>query len=749
MMPGKSTMARLFLFILGLTAMATQVVMIREALTLFNGNELIIGLFLGLWMILTALGSFLGAKVLTVTGYGLRIPEKSPTIDNRQSTTDSFKPPLPRLPAPLLLLLSIIPLPTLFALSLLRFMIIPAGIMAGLGQTTMVLFLALLPFCLLSGMLFPLLVKNLSSIKEKNLLHEAYALDSAGSILGALLFSLVFIFILGPVESVIVLAIVGLIVVVLWGWIDSHWSLVISALAIGVFVIAVFMIIDLPGKYDQHLFFGQEIVEVKSSPYGKLSVTQIGEELNFYENGVPQATGEDPVLREESVHYGMLLHPGSKSVLLISGGIGGAINEILKYPVEKLAYIEVNPWLMRLVNKYQAFPEVERVNYIFNDPRTFLLKNSEKYDVILLNTPDPSSVELNRFYTSEFFDLLKNRLNPGGILSLSVPAAGNYMNESSRMMHSVYYNTLQKVFSHIRIIPGGKDYFIASDTPLDQSFLLNYQARGLDNTYVNPSYINEDLQKLRANQIMMDILAETDINSDTKPYIFSSFLKHWLSRFRVDYRIIPSIIAVFLVIVFIFLGPVNLGVFTSGFTSAALEFLLLIWFQVIFGFIYQMTGLIFAVFMAGMATGSFFRYKIIKSSTFASFLGLQGAMALLSVFVATIFLLFSSSPFLHFSSAPLLPLSSSLTQYSLMLLIMVMVFTTGLLMGMQFSLSAKLRKSDIIKSSGESFSADLLGSAFGILLASVYFVPQFGLIVTGFILAGLNVLAVGVMAVRR
>jgi len=72
-MPGKSTMARLFLFILGLTAMATQVVMIREALTLFNGNELIIGLFLGLWMILTALGSFLGAKVLTVTGYGLRV----------------------------------------------------------------------------------------------------------------------------------------------------------------------------------------------------------------------------------------------------------------------------------------------------------------------------------------------------------------------------------------------------------------------------------------------------------------------------------------------------------------------------------------------------------------------------------------------------------------------------------------------------------------------------------------------------
>lgn len=736
----RSVILRISLLILGLSAMATQVVMIREALTLFNGNELIIGLFLGLWMILTALGSFLGAKVLTVTGYGIRVSGKGLRVPKiRKANLKSPNHPITKYP--LLLLLSIIPLPTLFSLSLLRFNLIPAGIMAGLGQTTLVLSLALLPFCLVSGMLFPILVEDLSSTKGKNLLHEAYALDSAGSILGALLFSLVFIFILGPVESLMVLAIFSFIVVVVWGWIDSHWSLVIGALVIGGIYIAVCLIIDLPDKYDEDLFMGQEVIEVRSSPFGKLAVTKMGEDLNFYENGVPLATGEDPVLREESVHYGMLLHPEPRRVLLISGGIGGAISEILKYPVEKIDYIEINPWLMQLVNKYQAFPEAERVNYIFKDPRTFLLKNSGKYDVILLNTPDPSSVELNRFYTSEFFDLLKNRLNPGGILSLSIPAAGNYMNESSRMMHSVYYNTLLMVFNHIRIIPGGKDYFIASDTPLDQSFLLNYQARGLDNIYVNPSYISEELQKFRAEQIEMNLLTETDINSDTKPYIFSSFLKHWLSQFKVNYRIIPSMIAVFLVIVFIFLGPVNLGVFTCGFTSAALEFLLLIWFQVIFGFIYQMTGLIFAMFMAGMAIGSFFRHKIIKNSTFGNFLGLQGAMALFSALVATIFLHFSSSPLLHFSS--------SLALKSLMLLIMVMVFTTGLLMGMQFSLSANLRKSDIIQSSGESFSADLLGSAFGILLASVYLVPQFGLIVTGLILAGLNVLAVGVMAIRR
>ena len=727
----KSLITRLFLFVLGLTAMATQIIMIREFLAVFQGNELVIGLFLGFWMLLTATGSFIASKLSS------QFPS---TIDNRQSKITQF----------LLLLLALLPLTMLFSLSFFRSYFIPIGVMAGIGEISLILFLVLTPFCLVSGILFPLLVNELSALKEKNLLHEGYALDSAGSILGGLLFSLVFIFILKPFESLLILTFTCIIVAVAWkrrglgdwmigrfgGWAIGRlggWAIEGVVLLLFIFIILTISFIVRPdGLLNSLSFKNQQVLETKTTPFGKLTITRLGEQINLYENGVPVISGDDPVFREESVHYAMLLHPRPENVLLISGGTGGTIEEILKYPVKKIDYLEINPWMIRLIGKYRPFPADVRISYIYKDPRIFLAKSGQRYDIILLNTPEPSSAELNRFYTLEFFQLLKDKLNPGGIVSLSLPAAGNYMSETSRMAHSVLYNTLQTVFTHIKIIPGWKDYYIVSDTSLEHSCFNNYPALGFTNIYVNPSYINEDIQKMRSNLIMKDILTEAPINLDLKPYIFSLFLRHWLSQFRANYLIIPVLLAVMTVLGFIFLGPLNLGLFAGGFTASALEFLLLIWFQVLYGYVYQMTGVIFAVFMTGIAIGSFYRLRFYNNSTFRGFLTVQGIFAGFSALLAGLMLLIPSKSI----------------NWMITLLILILVFISGLLMGIQFSLSGQLRKTNILQSSGESFSADLLGSAIGIGLVAVYLIPQFGLPMTGMVLAGLNIVAIGVIYVK-
>ncbi len=690
----KSTMIRLFIFSLGLTAMATQVILIREALAVFHGNELIIGLFLGFWMLFTAIGSFLASR------WGSRLP------------------------ASLLLLLALLPLLSLFTLIFLRFTLIPAGVMAGLGQTSLLILMAIAPFCLVSGMLFPLLVRELSVLKDKNLLHEGYALDSAGSILGGLIISLVFIFIFSSFESLLVLAMVCLLLYVIWSWMTGYKVLAVSILIIAIIMLALALFLKPDRLLNRIRFSKQDTIEVRNSPFGKLAVTSMDGQLFIYENGVPVKMGDDAVYREESVHYAMLMHPKPKNVLLLSGGASGMIEEILKYPIDKADYIETNRWLFSLIGNYRAFPKDTRLNYIFRDPRILLGKSDKKYDVILLNTTEPNSAEMNRFYTVEFYSLLKERLNPDGIISMSVPAAGNYMNEISRQVHSVSYNTLKKVFCHIRIIPGNKDYFLASDSSLDHSFLQNYLHADFTNIYVNPFYINEDLQNMRSDLILKDILPDEPVNSDLRPYVFSLFLRHWLEQFKMNQWVMPLILILLLILSLIFLGPLNLGLFAGGFTASALEFLLLIWFQVMYGYVYQMTGVIFAVFMAGMATGSLFRQYLYKNKTFRGFINLQGIIAAFSALVALIMLLVPSGS----------------ANWLLFLLILCLVMITGLLTGIQFSLSAHLRKSNILKSSGESFSADLLGSAIGILLVSVYFVPQLGLPMTGMVLAGLNLL---------
>jgi spermidine synthase len=742
MVPYKALMIRLFLFLLGLTAMATQVIMIRETLAIFHGNELIIGLFMGIWMMLTAAGSFLAVQSSKFKVQRLNHPltSKIAQSSNRPIVQSSNRP------IAQFLVLALFPLTTLFLLVLLRFTFIPAGIMPGLGQTTAVIFLSLLPFCLVSGALFPILVKQLSSLKQKNLLHEGYALESAGSILGGLLFSMLFIFALPPYESLVLLTLICLVAFIIIAWIGRRKILALSILTFSILFIILNSKFEPARLLDKMQFSKQEVVEIKSSPYGMIAVTRMGDQLFLYENGIQVSPGDDPIYREESVHYAMLMHPGPEKVLLLSGGASGIIDEILKYPVTEVVYSDTDPWLIKVARRYRPLPDDYRVNFIFKDPRIFLNQHDEKYDVILINTSEPNSAVLNRFYTVEFFKLLKERLNPGGIISLSLPAAGNYMNETSRQVHSVSYNSLQTVFSHVRIIPGGKDYFLASGSSLDHSIFQNYDDKRFTNIYVNPNYVNENLLRMRSELIMKDILLKTQINSDLKPYVFSLFLKQWLERYKINSWLIPLILLLVLVLSLISLGPLNLGLFAGGFTASSLEFLLLIWFQVMYGYVYQMTGVIFAVFMAGLVIGSLVlgngywelgnRYWVlgigIRKHSFKGFLTIQGIFAFYSLVITALLVIIPSG------SHDLFTIS----------LILILVFITGLLMGTQFSSNAHLRTSSVLKSSGESFSADLFGSAIGIMLVSVYIVPQFGLPVTALMLAGLNLVALVVAAVK-
>ena len=730
----KTVTVRILLFMLGMVSMSTQVIMIREALAIFHGNELIIGLFLGMWMLLTATGS-------------------NVAVQSSKFKVQSF----------LLLLFFLLPLVTLFLFIILRYAIVPYGVMPGPGQTALVFFLALAPFCLVSGMLFPIQVQSLSDLSGKNRLHEGYALDSAGSILGGILFSLVFIFTLPPYESLILLSTFCLIILFILFIIFKKIILAISAMVIGLLIFIMPTKPEIVRYLDQKQFNKQDVIEIKLSPYGMLAVSKMGEELMIYENGVPLNLGDDPFNREEAVHYAMLLHPSPKKILMISGGTSGIIDEILKYPIDKVDYVESDPWLLRLLDKYQPLPTDGRINYIFKDPRIFLSRSTEKYDVILINTPEPNSAELNRFYTVEFYNLLKGKLNPGGILSLSFPSAGNYMSETSRQVHSVTFNSLKSEFDNIRIIPGWRDYFLASDSTLDRSIFKNYPGIGFTNLYVDPSYVTENLLKMRSELIMRDILPDAPVNSDLKPLVFSLFLKQWLEHFKIREWVLPLILILALILSLIFLGPLNLGLFTGGFTASGLEFLLLIWFQVIYGHVYQMTGVIFAAFMAGLVIGSLVlgngywvmgnRYWVMgikkMDYTYKGFLIIQGVFALFSALIALLILLFSSYPFLPFLSSTPPGLNASLPPSLLIMLIFILVLITGMLMGLQFAYNARLRKENIQKSAGESFSADLLGSAIGVVLVSVYVVPLLGLPVTAISLAGLNILAIGVMAFKR
>ena len=80
-------------------------------------------------------------------------------------------------------------------------------------------------------------------------------------------------------------------------------------------------------------------------------VTQAAGQLNFIENGVPLFSTENVGRVEETVHYAMAQRPNARRVLLISGGVSGTACEMLKYPVEAVDYVELDPLILRVARR--------------------------------------------------------------------------------------------------------------------------------------------------------------------------------------------------------------------------------------------------------------------------------------------------------------------------------------------------------------------------------------------------------------
>ncbi|MCD4834955.1 MAG: hypothetical protein K8R31_14245, partial [Bacteroidales bacterium] len=129
--------------LLGFIALATQIILLREFLTFFNGNELVIGIILANWMLLTGLGAYLGRF-----------------IGNNENRIHWI--------LILLGLLAFLPTITVLALHIFWYTFFPPGMMAGIIHVFYYSLIILSPFCIISGMLFTLFAKEESFKTEEN-----------------------------------------------------------------------------------------------------------------------------------------------------------------------------------------------------------------------------------------------------------------------------------------------------------------------------------------------------------------------------------------------------------------------------------------------------------------------------------------------------------------------------------------------------------------------------------------------------
>ena len=577
------------LLTLGATAMITQVIFLREYLAVFHGNELVIGLILAGWLLLTGTGALLG---LNISGSRLKSNFTSPAF----------------------LILGILPMISVTGIRFFRNIVFPAGSITGIPGILLYSMAGMSLFCLLSGFLFTWLSSEISNKHRSNLLNFSYALESTGSIAAGILFSFLLVYVLDTYQILFIVLLLNLYASIRSRDPKNRRSIMISAslLAIMAGILVIPLKMDLLTR--SFLFRNQDLVETRDTPYGNLVITKSGDQYTLFENSVPIAVTADIAAIEEDVHYAMVQHPRPENILMLSGNLGGMVNELDKYPIRHADFVELDPGINRIREKYMPIPDMPWLNMVHMDGRRFLTTTESRYDVILASLPSPGSAMLNRYYTAEFFSEVKTHLEPGGILSLPLQGTENYLSEEAGSLFSILYHTLKDQFKNVLIIPGMKTYFIASDDELDIDIPALIENKNIKTEYVNLYYLDRATLIERNRQIMEALPEAARINRDFRPLAFLHQISYWLSYFQSRLWITIGIFLILITMVGLYGSPLRTGLFITGFTGMGIELIILLGIQVVFGYLYLYTAVVLTVFMMGLATGAILVRKITRTA---------------------------------------------------------------------------------------------------------------------------------------
>ena len=761
-----------------------QIVILRELLVLFYGNELSTGLIFASWLLWTALGS-------TLTGrYGARLAHHASVLTMA-----------------LALLALLLPASVLWIRAARIIWSIPRGEMVGPLSMLGISLAGTSLFCLASGALFGLTWVRLASASQKGSAQplSIYLGEALGAAMGGLFFYFVLLPRVAIFHATLITSLISLMAAaILYGLQCLHQHTIgneegtpepppcpspipeegdqvevprgyrIPSLVFLMAVVAVFALTStFSGNLDRlsrHWQWGPNLLTVRDTPFQNLALLADANQFSLFANGLLFFSTPDPQTSEYAVHPAMLEHRDPRTALVIGGGVGGLLPEVLKHPhIDSVDYVEPDPEVVELAEEFLPGSATatlfdRRVHLFHADAATFIRTTDATFDVIIMQLGDPVNAETNRFYTVEFFTRILRLLNPEGIFSFAITSSPDMVGPAeARFLQSVYV-TLRGVFPEVLVIPGENARFLAGRTPgnltADPRELIRRIAdRRLDLRYVREYYLFDYLNPMRLNY-MRSILSPSDsapVNRDFEPTCYFNNLLVWAAQVhpslgealtafsRVARPLFWTVMGIFATGLLGFYRSsyattrqaVMLNVLVVGGVLMVLELILLLGFQILEGFVYTQLALIIAFFMAGIALGAGL-ITLLSSRIGNPVRQLIIIQSLLALYiVGTLGLLLLLQHQLQTLPPKPLPIGAIFSMLAL---------AGGVIGGLHFSLCVRAISVSHAPSANvgpKLYGLDLVGATAGVLVVSLFIMPIYGLITT--MLALLLLCAAGVL----
>lgn len=287
---------------------------------------------------------------------------------------------------------------------------------------------------ILVGLEIPILtriIENHQSNVRTNLAN-IFTFDYIGGLIGSIIFPLILFPKLGFITTTFLVGVINLLVALL---IIFHYKKEVENdknvkwITIGCFI-TLFVFLITGGKITEKIeegLYRDDIILSKQTSYQKIVMTKHKDDVRLFLDGNLQFSSSDEYRYHEAlVHVPMMyaIPNQPKKVLILGGGDGLAARELLKYnEVEKIVLVDIDKEMTDLCTNDIQISKLnkealksEKVSIINQDAYLFIQENEEKFDVIIIDFPDPNNESLNKLYTNVFYQYIQSNMTENGVM---------------------------------------------------------------------------------------------------------------------------------------------------------------------------------------------------------------------------------------------------------------------------------------------------------------------------------------------
>ena len=286
----------------------------------------------------------------------------------------------------------------------------------------------------LVGLELPLLMRLLQEhLNFKDLVSRVLTFDYIGALAASLLFPIFLVPKLGLIRTSLVFGLLNA-AVGLWGtWLlKDLLAKGVTGLRVRGMLVIVLLVVglikaDRLTEMTEEATFVDPIVYTRDTSYQRIVMTKNRAGFQLFLNGNLQFSSADEYRYHEAlVHPAILASDKPRRVLVLGGGDGLAVREILRHPgVQSVTLVDLDPAMTELSNKFPPLGELNghslqdpRVTVINQDAYVWISQARDKFDTVIIDFPDPNTFALGKLYTRRFYQMLKGRLEPGAAVAI-------------------------------------------------------------------------------------------------------------------------------------------------------------------------------------------------------------------------------------------------------------------------------------------------------------------------------------------